>query len=341
MTLPLLPRAPRPVADAGEGDIAARAQELTRAWAAELIATQPLERSAGMPLERLCAQVPALCERILAALGSDAELRALRDSSPQGLACLGELAGASDLEGQLAAVESLRGVCWRGLIAGLTQPTAPEVAELADRLGHVFWLVTLAVAGRGEGPRAAQPHLPITDAAAVTAPREAQIEIHDARREGPGAWLRAIGGYLERHAERGLPFAVVLVEVIGIERLRHVEDPAVLGRLVGEVQDALDGELRAADSLTRESEGRYWVIAPHADQEQARELAERLIARVRRSVNHRDAPIEVAVGIALCPEDGRDAGELTSCADMRLFAARADGVPLAGGDAFGGPSPAP
>jgi GGDEF domain-containing protein len=156
-----------------------------------------------------------------------------------------------------------------------------------------------------------------------TAPR---IEIRDVRGEGgPAAWIGSIGRRLERYEQDGLPFAVLLVELLDSERLAHAEPLDELSRLSDQVQDALARELRPADSLTCERPGRYWLLTPQTDGVAARSLAEQLARAARSSASHRGTPLEVAVGIAVCPEDGRQASELAAHADVDLYAARAAG----------------
>ncbi len=146
-----------------------------------------------------------------------------------------------------------------------------------------------------------------------------QIEIHDARgQEGPVAWVDSIGRRLERHEQDGSPFAVLLVD---IERLRHAEPVDEVSSLTGQVEDALARELGPADSLTRERPGRYWLLASQTDQTGAQLLAERIARAVRSSASHRGMPLEVAVGIAVCPDHGRQASELAAHADVGLYAA--------------------
>jgi GGDEF domain-containing protein len=159
------------------------------------------------------------------------------------------------------------------------------------------------------------------------APEEpSRIEIRDVRGEdGPGAWVGAIGRRLERYEQDSSPFAVLLVELAEIERLRRVESSDEVSRLISQVEDALARTLRPADSLTRESPGRYWLLAPQTGESGARMLTEQLARAVRSSASNRGAPLEVAVGIAVCPEDGRQASELAAHADVGLYAARAAG----------------
>jgi GGDEF domain-containing protein len=157
-----------------------------------------------------------------------------------------------------------------------------------------------------------------------------EIEIRDARGErAQAAWIAAIGRRLERYERDGVPFAVLLVELADVERLRHSELPGEVARMTGLVETALSGELRPADSLTRESPGRYWLLAPETDSGSARALAGRLAEAVRGAASHRGAPLQVAVGIAVCPTDGSQAGALAVHADVALYAARAAGRPVA------------
>jgi GGDEF domain-containing protein len=164
-----------------------------------------------------------------------------------------------------------------------------------------------------------------------------EIEIRDERREDPApddrvptdAWIASIERRLERHERDGVPFAVMLVELVDVERLRHAELPGEVARLTGLVETALANELRPADALTRESPGRYWLLAPETDAGSARTLAGRLAQAVRGAASHRGRPLEVAVGIAVCPADGSQAVALATHADIALYAARAAGRPVA------------
>jgi len=157
-----------------------------------------------------------------------------------------------------------------------------------------------------------------------------EIEVRDERAEhAPSVWVAAIERRLERHRRDREPFAVMAIELVDIERLRHAELPGEVARLTSLVETALAGELRPADSLMRESPGRYWLLAPETDSDGARALAARLDAAVDGAASHRGAPLRVAVGIATCPADGLAAGTLAAHADVALYAARAAGRPPA------------
>jgi hypothetical protein len=134
---------------------------------------------------------------------------------------------------------------------------------------------------------------------------------------------------------------VLLVELRGIERLRRDGSPGALTRLEGQVEQVLAAELQPTGlapagtganrelgqtpwtgSLTRERPGRYWLLAPETDHLGARALAERLVRAVRDLAGGSGDSLEVAVGTAVCPADGREAAELAAHADIELYAAR-------------------
>jgi GGDEF domain-containing protein len=179
-----------------------------------------------------------------------------------------------------------------------------------------------------------------TRAGAGSSPRERrrsrpdEIEIRDERREeGAAAWIGSIGAQLQRFERDGLPFAVLLVELVDVERLRREEPPEELSQLTAGVEEALSSALGEwAGTLTRERPGRFWLLAPATDRSGAARLAERLTRAVGARVGHRGAPLTVAIGFAVCPEDGRLAAALAAHADVGLFAARS---------AVNAPAPAP
>lgn len=149
------------------------------------------------------------------------------------------------------------------------------------------------------------------------------------REEGASAWINTVGRLLDRHAVDGLPFAVLLVEVVDVAHIERSESPVQVNNLIVQVEHALGRALRAEDTLSRESFGRYWLVAPETNGTGARMLAERLARLVRSSASHRGVPLEVAIGIAVCPEDGTDAPALAARADLGVYSARANGRPVA------------
>lgn len=269
--------------------------------------------------------------------------------------------GAERLTRAARAAQALSETLWEALHEELADPAQRRVAELSERLVDVTATVALLARADPGAPAVPAPVLPVEpDPPAARAndeepplprepppPREPsspalivdelaplrgpEIEIRDERGEAAptSAWIASIARLLERHARDGAPFAVLLVELADVERLRHAELPGEVSRLTGLVEAALSAELRPADSLMRESPGRYWLLAPETDSDAARALVERLAGAVRGSAGHRGVPLEVAVGVAVCPRDGGQAPALAAHAEIALYAARAAGKPVA------------
>jgi GGDEF domain-containing protein len=287
---------------------------------------------------------------------------------------LAAMSGARDPAAMVEAVEALRGVLWEALLQELRWPVleqshARRVADTSDRLAHVCASALAAALGADtpapDADGEAEPSFAEVRAPAEAPEREpaaerrvvivdereqvpdfprrtpAEIEIRDERGDvGPAAWIGSIGRQLERFRRDGQPFAVLLVELGDVQRLRRDDGPEETSLLLDQLEHALASELRTAatpppadgpepgraawsGSFTCERPGRYWLLAPETDRRGAHGVAERLIAAVRGLARRRGVLLEVAIGTAICPEDGREAAALAAHADVELYAARA------------------
>lgn len=151
-----------------------------------------------------------------------------------------------------------------------------------------------------------------------------EIAIRDVRPDaGPAAWIGLIGAQLERFSQDSVPFAVLLVELVDIERMRRAGYLEDIARMADQMERALTGALGAWEgSFTRERPGRCWLVAPETDIVGAELLAERLARAVATRSSHRGVSLEVAIGTAVCPEQGSEASALAAHADVGAYAAR-------------------
>ncbi len=254
------------------------------------------------------------------------------------------------------AAHELSDALWHSLHEELSGAQRERAVLLAQRLADVGGAIALlaapsALSAPALGSAASAPPSPVeTPLEPPESSREDGIEVHDVRpaelrhahrhefaaavadAERPvesSAWIGSISRRLERYHDDRLPFAVLLIEVIDIDRLAHVEAAQELARLTMQVERAIGAELRPADLLTQEALGRYWLVTPETDSLGARQLAERLARTVRLAARHRGVPLELAIGIAICPEDGSDAAALAAHADVGVYAARASGRTIA------------
>jgi len=315
-----------------------------------------------MSLQALARDAPSLCAQLIRAVQSDGELDRLtgrgaetgRDTSAP-VRRLAAIAGAHGPAAVVDAVEALRGVLWEALCEQLGSPvtdraSARLLADACDRLAHVC-AAALAVAldamsataleqtdaapdAPRPPPRAFAESLQPVGVGAVIVdelmgepaqPSAVAIEVHDQRREeGPAAWIRSIGAQLERFERDERPFAVLLVELANIERLRREALPEELSQLAEQVEQALAATLgELSGSLTRERPGRCWVLAPHTDTAGAALLVHHITRAVASGASYRAQPVAVAVGTAVCPRDGREASALAAHADVGLYASHA------------------
>lgn len=157
--------------------------------------------------------------------------------------------------------------------------------------------------------------------------RPAEIEIRDERGDeadtGPAAWIRSIGGQLERFEQDRLPFAVLLVELIVVKQGHRGEEAGELAERADRVERGLAAALGPrSGSLTRERPGRYWLVVAQTDRAGARDLTERLVDEMAARSGDLQRPLAVAIGAAVCPEDAREAAALAAHADVGLYADR-------------------
>jgi GGDEF domain-containing protein len=145
-----------------------------------------------------------------------------------------------------------------------------------------------------------------------------------ARRVAP--WTAAIERRLARQREDGLPFGVLCVELVDLDRMLAAARGGEVTAALEAAEAALCAQLRPADALVRERPGRYWLTTPDTRAEEARSLAHRIVAAVAAAPPLHGAPLRAAAGVASAPADATDAGELEARAEEGVFAARAAGL---------------
>lgn len=222
-------------------------------------------------------------------------LPAWRDAGPEILAAL---AGRPvELEGARESAEAFPAEACLGLAAAPGEPWAALV-----RLGDVT-----ARAGR--------------------AAELERLALHDALTGLPNRLLlrdRLAHGLLQAE-RRGQSLALLLLD---LDRFKQVND--TLGHQVGDlllrqVAPRLAEPLRRSDTLARLGGDEFAIVLPPpADPEQAAAVAERLVRAVAEpfAVDGMRLEIGVSVGVALYPEHGADAEELTRRADAAMYAAK-------------------
>jgi diguanylate cyclase (GGDEF)-like protein len=306
---------------AGLGD----AEALAKVWLLELIAARPLGEAARLPTERLGTDGPALVAAVIGALVSDRELERL---SPEGdlsglAAAAGSIAGAGGPAEVVASLERLRSVVWAAIER--TAPGSPPL-HLAGRLAHVCGKVAEAALAADD-----------SRAAPAEPPRDDELaRIRVARTSDGPLWVEALERQLADGSRSGRRFALLLVDLDSAERVRLAgagEAAAAFARIGRAVRE----HVRRADVVAHEDDDRVWVIAGDTGRSGANALALRIADAVDAAASLHGAGLTVSVGIAVYPDDGREAAALTGQAEEGMYAARAAGTRVGGGPEPEGP----
>jgi diguanylate cyclase (GGDEF)-like protein len=132
---------------------------------------------------------------------------------------------------------------------------------------------------------------------------------------------------ISRHQRHSREFALVLLDLDGFKQINEEHGHLEGDRLLAEIGQALQEEIRREDSVFRQGGDEFAVIVPEAGAEAADEVSARLCDRVRQRGfgNDESRPVTAAAGIAVFPGDGGSGEQLLGCADLDLFAAKRSG----------------
>lgn len=235
--------------------------------------------------------------------------------------------------------------------APVTRPVAVLIDE-RDELQDCSRQESAAAARRGLGRRETTSHTLRRDSPSperfwTSNGRRAHdgVEKEHDRGERRG-WLGQIDGALAQFERDHVPFAALLIEVLdaGVQ----VEVNRRIARTVAGALESL-----SPPSIVPECSNRCWLLVPRADRRRARVVAARLTRALGPSANPADRPdaaekyfaaisarrspprsaddathIRLAIGTAVCPEDGRDVPSLVAQAHIDLAATRSASAPL-------------
>ncbi|HWF34642.1 MAG TPA: diguanylate cyclase, partial [Solirubrobacteraceae bacterium] len=341
----------------------ARAEDLTKGWLLALLEERELREAPAILAADIVREGPRLCEAIVRALADDHDLRRLEPGGAlERLASrAGEMAGTSQAEGSVRAVDALRAVIWSALREELVRPEADLVEALAERLSRVAELVRAAVLrrfGAAEGEGGEPPEVPRGLAevvaigeeaapdwqgrpAAEPAPEPLAPGRHFSGPREPGLrpvaeglapmtadslWRGALEDEVAKAQRSGSKLALLLAELSDSERVSVVEPLHVASETFGRFAQAVRSALRREDILACETESRAWIIARTTGRTGARSLGSRVAAAVQEAEPWRGASLTVGIGIAVLGEDAHDAVGLIEAADEWTFAAVSAGL---------------
>lgn len=301
-------------------------EELTRLAAGDLA---PLAARAGRLAGAASAADAARAVEVLRGVVWSAALAELRRPDPALVAALADRLAAVAAAVTAATLRAGGAPASEGPPrerAAAPPPPAPDPLDVpAARPGDATaWEAAPPLA---PGPAASPPPAGWDGAPArEDAEERAEVLARDLRpRIADGGHLGSLERAVGSHVADRRSFAVLLVELDGVERLLSAQADGEADEAIERAELAVESLLRPGDAGHRECPGRIWVTLPGTGPAGARALALRVSAAVEREADHRRVPLTASVGVAVFPMDATDARGLADRAEESLFAARASG----------------
>lgn len=124
-----------------------------------------------------------------------------------------------------------------------------------------------------------------------------------------------------RHAREQRRFAVLAIDLDGFKRVNDRFGHPAGDELLRDVAAGLAGAVRAQDTVARLGGDEFCVLAPATDRGGAERLAAKVAHTIECSASGLDA-VSGSVGVAVFPDDGRDAQAVLAAADTAQVAAK-------------------
>jgi diguanylate cyclase (GGDEF)-like protein len=207
------------------------------------------------------------------------------------------------------------------------------------RTGLQSMLGTVIAVGAAVAPRAAGPPSPLLGLA-VAGASVAVLHGLRVRLEGERETMRRsalrdaltglcnrrglderIGYEVARHARERRRFAVVAIDLDGFKGVNDRFGHAAGDELLRDVADALTGAVREQDTVARLGGDEFCVLAPETGRGGAKHLREKIERAIVQSATGLEA-VSGSVGVAIFPDDGRDALSVLEAADDAQVAAK-------------------
>jgi diguanylate cyclase (GGDEF)-like protein len=134
-----------------------------------------------------------------------------------------------------------------------------------------------------------------------------------------GLWNRRglderLGYEVARHARERRRFAVVAIDLDGFKRVNDRFGHAAGDDLLRDVAGALGDAVREQDTVARLGGDEFCILAPETGRGGGTHLAHKVETAIARSATGLDQ-VSGSVGVAVFPDDGRDALSVLEAAD--------------------------
>lgn len=139
--------------------------------------------------------------------------------------------------------------------------------------------------------------------------------------------LDRLNQMLASAARTGQPFALLFVDLDEFKAVNDSLGHAVGDRLLRTVAERMTSAVRSQDTVARIGGDEFVVLLPGADRAVAGRLANAMLELLHRAVQLDDNEVapRASVGVAVHPEDGKEADLLLRHADMAMYASKVQG----------------
>jgi len=121
------------------------------------------------------------------------------------------------------------------------------------------------------------------------------------------------------------PLAILAIDLDNFKVVNDEEGHTAGDRLLEAVARRIEATIRASDAAARMGGDEFSILLVDADQDNAEETAQRLVARLAEPYQGICSPVSASIGIAIYPKHGLDICTLLENADRALYAAKHGG----------------
>ena len=289
---------------------------LAKAWMLELMERASLEEMEGIEVGWLARRGPSLIASLLRTAGDPVGARAAGERPLEALA--GELRrlrrgaeGAALLPRDVATLQAI-------LIGALGRAIADRrrlvaaVERLADACGSIQAALAHELAERSP---AGGTRNPLTGLAGADELRE---------------WLRVMVAWERRY---GTPFSALIISIEGVGRIGDAPGHRNAERALVRAAEIVAAEAAELGPVFRRGGDELCLVLFHQGPIPAQSVAQRLVELIAAGEGPDGLALTARIGIASCPEHGRDGERLLAKAERATYEARAsgEGVVIASG----------
>lgn len=287
--------------------------ELAKAWLVRVIErTSPGELD-DLPVSWIATQAAPLIGDILTELAGAAPEAELSEEARRRARDLIRMRSGESAAAQVPRdLAALQAVLIDALEREARERGPVAFRDAVERLAEIFGAIQADLVAGLVGEHAPEAGAPVTTDQATGLP--GPVELHEA--------LRLLAAEYRRY---GHPFALMQVDIDGLQRINEAYGREVGDRMLAAVANAVAGQVRSVDRAYRLSDDEFCIVAPHQVASKVDALADRLTSSVNGWQHHDGPRMSVTVGVASCPEHGEDPERLLQVAEEATYAAKASG----------------